>query len=111
MPFVWGNPSHDFGPSQGRETLESLSRILRGQSSSRSYGRLRYQWDSRCGVDSRECADCKGTQYGASHTLMPAGPIAWLSTVFSSTHPRPSPLQTIRLTHLFFDMSGIGSLL
>ena len=44
---------------------------------------------------------------GPGHTLTPADSIGWLSTVFASNHPRPSPFQTIRLTHLFFDMSGI----
>ena len=45
---------------------------------------------------------------GPSHTLIPADPIGWLSTVLASNHPRPSPFQTIRLTHLFFDMTEIG---
>ena len=45
---------------------------------------------------------------GSGHALMPANPIGWLNTVFASNHPRSSPFQTIRLTHLFFDMSGIG---
>ena len=46
---------------------------------------------------------------GSGHTLMPADPIGWLSTVFASNHPRSSPFQTIHLTHLFFDMNEIGS--
>ena len=45
---------------------------------------------------------------GSGHTLMPADPVGWLSTVFASNHPRLSPSQTIRLTHLFFDMTEIG---
>ena len=52
----------------------------------------------------------KAKRMDSSHTLKPACPIAWLGTVFSSTHARPSPFQTIRLTHLFFDMSGMGPL-
>ena len=47
---------------------------------------------------------------GSGHALMPANPIGWLNTVFASNHPRSSPFQTIRLTHLFFDMNGIGPL-
>ena len=47
---------------------------------------------------------------GSGHALMPANPIGWLSTVFASNHPRSSPFQTIQLTHLFFDMNGIGPL-
>ena len=45
---------------------------------------------------------------GSEQTLMPANPIGWLGTVFASNHPRLSPFEAIRLTHLFFDMSGIG---
>ena len=45
---------------------------------------------------------------GPRHTLMPAEPIGWLTTVFGSNHPRSSPFQTIRLTHLLFDMSRVG---
>ena len=45
---------------------------------------------------------------GPEHTLMPAPSIGQLTTVFESNHPRPLPLQTIRLTHLFFDISAIG---
>ncbi len=45
---------------------------------------------------------------GQDHTLMPIGAIGSISTVFASNHPRPLPFQTIRLTHLFFDISGIG---
>ncbi len=48
---------------------------------------------------------------GSEQTLMPANPIGWLGTVFASNHQRPSPFQTILLTHLFFDMTGIGPLL
>ena len=44
---------------------------------------------------------------GPRHTLVPADPIGWLSTVFASNHPRSLPFQTIRLTHLFFDLSEI----
>ena len=44
---------------------------------------------------------------GSEHILTPADPIRWLDTVFSSNHPRSSPFQAIRLTHLFFDMTGI----
>ena len=43
------------------------------------------------------------------HTLSLADPIGWLNTVFASNHPRSSPLQAIGITHLFFDMDGIGS--
>ena len=50
----------------------------------------------------------RATTMGPGHTLMPAEPIGWLSTVFASNHPRSSPFQTIRLTHLFFGMNGIG---
>ena len=50
----------------------------------------------------------KAPRMGPGHALMPAHPIGWLGTVFASHHPRPSPFQTIRLTHLFFDMNGIG---
>ena len=45
---------------------------------------------------------------GPNHTLLPTGAIGPLSSVFESNHPRPLPFQTIRLTHLFFDMNGIG---
>ena len=45
---------------------------------------------------------------GPNHTLMSTGAIRSISTVFESHHPRPLPFQTIRLTHLFFDISGIG---
>ena len=45
---------------------------------------------------------------GPGHTLMPAAAIGSLSTVFESKHQRPLPFQTIRLSHLFFDLSGIG---
>ena len=47
---------------------------------------------------------------GPGHALMPANPIGWLNTVFASNHSRSSPFQAIRLTHLFFDMNGIGPL-
>ena len=50
----------------------------------------------------------KASAMGPGQTLMPADSIGWLSTVFASSHPRPSPFQTIRLTHIFFDMTGIG---
>jgi hypothetical protein len=46
---------------------------------------------------------------GPGHTLVPADPVGWLKDVFASNHPRSSPLQTIRLTHLFFDLNGIAS--
>lgn len=45
---------------------------------------------------------------GPEQVLTLANPIKWLDTVFSSSHPRPLPLDTIRLSHLFFDMNGIG---
>ncbi len=45
---------------------------------------------------------------GSSHSLVPAAPIDWLNSIFSSTHQRPAPFAVIRLTHIFFDMSGIG---
>lgn len=45
---------------------------------------------------------------GSSHTLTAADPIGWLNSVFASEHQRISPFQRIRLTHLFFDMNGIG---
>ena len=44
---------------------------------------------------------------GPGHTLKPAAAIGPLNTVFGSNHTRPLPFQTIRLTHLFFDMGGI----
>ena len=50
----------------------------------------------------------RASSMGSRHALMPANPIGWLSNTFASNHPRPSPFQTIRLTHLFFDMNGIG---
>ena len=50
----------------------------------------------------------KAPAMGSEQTLRPANPIGWLGTVFASNHPRLSPFQTIRLTHLFFDMNGIG---
>ena len=50
----------------------------------------------------------RASTMGPGQTLMPADSIGWLSTVFASNHPRPSPYQTVRLTHLFFDMNGIG---
>ena len=40
----------------------------------------------------------KASAMGPGQTLMPADSIGWLSTVFASSHPRPSPFQTIRLT-------------
>ena len=45
---------------------------------------------------------------GSGHVLTPANPIGWLDTVFSSNHARSLPLDTIRLSHLFFDMNGVG---
>ena len=45
---------------------------------------------------------------GPNHTLIPTSAIGPLSTVFESNHRRLLPFQTIRLNHLFFDMSGIG---
>ena len=45
---------------------------------------------------------------GPNHSLMPTGAIGSLSTVFESNHLRTTPFQTIRLTHLFFDMNEIG---
>ena len=45
---------------------------------------------------------------GPSHTLKVADPIGWLNSVFESEHQRSSPFQPIRLSHLFFDMNGIG---
>ena len=50
----------------------------------------------------------RAPRMGSGHALMPANPIGWLNNVFASNHPRSSPFQAIRLTHLFFDMSGIG---
>ncbi len=47
-------------------------------------------------------------EMGPGHTLMTTGGIGPLRTVFESNHPRALPLQSIRLTHLFFDMTGIG---
>ena len=44
---------------------------------------------------------------GTGHGLTSIDPIGQLDAVFSSIHPRQSPYQTIRLTHLFFDMTGI----
>lgn len=45
---------------------------------------------------------------GPGQVLAPANPIKWLDSVYSSSHMRPFPLDTIRLSHLFFDMNGIG---
>ena len=45
---------------------------------------------------------------GPAHKLTTIGGIGPLRTVFESNHPRGLPLQSIRLTHLFFDMNGIG---
>ena len=45
---------------------------------------------------------------GPRQVLAPANPIEWLDSVYSSSHPRPLPFDTIRLSHLFFDMNGIG---
>ena len=50
----------------------------------------------------------RAPRMGSGHALIPANPVGWLNTVFASNHTRSSPFQTIRLTHLFFDMSGIG---
>ena len=47
---------------------------------------------------------------GTSHTLKVADSIGWLNSVFASEHRRSSQFQPIRLTHLFFDMSGVGPL-
>ena len=44
---------------------------------------------------------------GPGHAVAPAGPIGWLKDVFESEHTRSSPLRTIRLTHLFFDMTEL----
>ncbi len=49
----------------------------------------------------------KAQSMGPRHTLVPADPIGWLSTVFTSNHPRSLPFQMIRLTHLFFDLREI----
>ena len=67
--------------------------VIRGTTSA-VLGRVNYQVERARGM-------------GSEHTLMPADPIEWLDTVFSSNHPRSSPFQTIRLTHLFFDMNEI----
>ena len=45
---------------------------------------------------------------GSAQVLTPVNPIGWLDTVFSSNHARPLLFDTIRLSHLFFEMSGIG---
>ncbi len=45
---------------------------------------------------------------GATHALMQSNAIGWINTVFESNHSRLPPHQTIRLTHLFFDMNGMG---
>ena len=50
----------------------------------------------------------RATAMDSQHTLILTGAIGPLSTVFESNHPRSQPFQTIRLTHLFFDMNGIG---
>ena len=47
---------------------------------------------------------------GPSHTLKVADPIGWLNSVFASDHQRSAPFQPIRLTHLFFDMTGVEPL-
>ncbi len=50
----------------------------------------------------------KAPRMGSSHTLVPTDPIGWLDNVFSSNHTRSATLQPIRITHLFFDVRGIG---
>ncbi|MXX52568.1 MAG: hypothetical protein F4Z35_01015 [Dehalococcoidia bacterium] len=45
---------------------------------------------------------------GPSHTLKVTDPIGQLHSVFASDHRRSPSFQPIRLTHLFFDMNGIG---
>lgn len=45
---------------------------------------------------------------GPEQVLTSANSIEWLDSVYSSSHPRPLPLDTIRLSHLFFEMNGIG---
>ena len=47
---------------------------------------------------------------GSDHVLVSANSIEWLSTVFTSKHRRSSSFPTIRLTHLFFDMSEVEPL-
>ena len=60
-------------------------------------------------VLARVNAHIEGTQtMGPGHTLKITDPIGWLNSVFASDHQRTSPFQPIRLTHLFFDMNGIG---
>ena len=44
---------------------------------------------------------------GPGHSLTSTAAIGPLHTVFTSNHQRAAPFQAIRLTHLFFDMSGI----
>ena len=44
---------------------------------------------------------------GSHHLLGPAAAIVPLKTVFESNHMRAAEFQPIRITHLFFDMSGI----
>lgn len=50
----------------------------------------------------------RASSMGPREILTASDPIEWLSTVYTSNHPRPSTARTIRLTHLFFEMSEIG---
>lgn len=46
-------------------------------------------------------------ELGSGHTLSRTHPVAWLKDVFESNHSRPSPLKSVHLTHLFFDLIGL----
>ena len=50
----------------------------------------------------------KSQQMGATHKLVLGDPIGWLHTVFVSNHERSYPLEPIRLTHLFFDLTSLN---
>lgn len=49
----------------------------------------------------------RSSDFGPGHTLSSASPIGSLKTVFTSSHTRPSPFPAIRITHLFFDLTGL----
>lgn len=50
----------------------------------------------------------KASAMGPEQTLIPAESIGWFKDVFVSSHPRAAPLKTIRLTHLFFDLTRLA---
>ena len=44
---------------------------------------------------------------GSGHALVPADSVGGLETVYASCHTRFSPFPRLRLTHFFFDMTGV----